>query len=94
MILRAFFFIAVVAFLMPREPDLGFGRPGGISLPSSVISFMQSGSSLDLGCKDRKADCGGGIQTLDQLQELALRGLAEVKAEIEADQRARKGHAG
>lgn len=94
MILRAFFFIAVVAFMMPREPDLGFGRPGGISLPSSLVSWMQSGSSLDLGCKDQKSDCGGGIRTFDQLQDFALRGLAEVKAEIEADQRARKGHAG
>ena len=28
MIIRAIFWIALVAFLMPHEPDLGFGRPG------------------------------------------------------------------
>jgi hypothetical protein len=28
MILRAIFWIGLVAFLMPREPDLGFGPPG------------------------------------------------------------------
>jgi hypothetical protein len=28
MILRAIFWIGLVAFLMPHEPDLGFGRPG------------------------------------------------------------------
>ncbi|MBI3676901.1 MAG: hypothetical protein HY243_09840 [Proteobacteria bacterium] len=93
MIVRALFFLGIVAFLMPREPDLGFGRPGGISLPFNIMSWMQAGSTVSQGCKDRNADCGG-IQTLDQLQTIALRGLAEVKAEIEADKRARKGHAG
>ncbi len=28
MIIRAVFWIGLVAFLMPHEPDLGFGRPG------------------------------------------------------------------
>ena len=28
MIIRAIFWIGLVAFLMPHEPDLGFGRPG------------------------------------------------------------------
>jgi len=28
MLLRAIFWIGLVAFLMPHEPDLGFGRPG------------------------------------------------------------------
>jgi hypothetical protein len=28
MLFRALFWIALVAFLMPHEPDLGFGRPG------------------------------------------------------------------
>ena len=94
MIVRALFFLGLIAFQMPREPDLGFGRPGGISLPSNMMSWMQAGSAVDQGCKDRDADCGRGIRTLDQLQTIALRGLAEVKAEIEADKRARKEHAG
>lgn len=29
MILRALFWISLVAILMPHEPDLGLGRPGG-----------------------------------------------------------------
>lgn len=28
MIIRAIFWIGLVLFLVPREPDLGFGRPG------------------------------------------------------------------
>lgn len=28
MLLRAIFWLGLVAFLIPHEPDLGFGRPG------------------------------------------------------------------
>jgi hypothetical protein len=94
MILRAAFFIALVALIIPHEPDLGFGRPGTISLPSNVTGWIQSAATVGDGCKDRNDTCGHGIKTLDQLQALALRSLAEVKAEIEADQRSRKTHAG
>jgi hypothetical protein len=28
LIIRAIFWVALVAFLMPHEPDLGYGKPG------------------------------------------------------------------
>ena len=43
MIIRAIFWIGLVAFLMPHEPDLGFGRPGARSTEApGVISHVQS----------------------------------------------------
>jgi hypothetical protein len=35
MLFRAIFWIGLVAFLMPHEPDLGFGRPGSHANPPS-----------------------------------------------------------
>ena len=43
MIFRAIFWIGLVSLLMPREPDIGLGRPGaGISLPAMVKSWGDS----------------------------------------------------
>ena len=50
MILRALFWIAVVAVFMPREPDLGFGRPGAalasIPVPSANLSLSQAAAPI------------------------------------------------
>jgi len=91
MIFRAIFWIGVVALLMPREPDPGFGRPGaGASLPSAVTSWAAKGLSRPGNvCADPKAACAGASALFDTFQNDALRGLAEVKAEIDADRRTR-----
>lgn len=91
MIFRAIFWIGVVALLMPREPDLGFGRPGaGASLPSALTSWTATGLSRPGNvCADQAGACAGASTFLDSIQNDALRGLAEVKAEIDADRKAR-----
>lgn len=95
MIFRAIFWIGLVALLMPREPDLGFGRPGaGTSLPSAMTSWAATGLSRPGNvCEDSRAACAGGLAPLASFQNDALRDLAEVKAQIEADRKARDaGH--
>ena len=65
MIFRAIFWIAVVALLMPHEPDLGLGRPGGA--PSLIDRIKQTGihrlaevrAELDAAVADRKRDSRG-----------------------------------
>ena len=91
MIFRALFWIGVVALLMPHQPDPGLGRPGaGTALPSAVTSWAASGLSRPgKVCEDHTAACAGGLAFFDSLQSKAVRGLAAVKAEIDADRRAR-----
>jgi hypothetical protein len=91
MIFRAIFWIGLVALLMPREPDLGLGRPGaGASLPSTLTSWAATGLSRPgTVCADQTERCAGASTLLDSFQNDALRGLAEVKAEIDADRKAR-----
>jgi hypothetical protein len=91
MIFRAIFWIAVVAVLMPREPDLGLGRPGvTASLPGAIFSKLtalaEPGST---GCKDRQMACIAASGVAGQLQNTAFQSLAEVKAEIEEARRER-----
>ena len=92
MIFRAVFWIAVVALLMPREPDLGLGRPGAsASLPGAIFSrlasFAEPGSA---NCKDREMACIAASGVAGQLQSTAFRSLSEVKAEIEEAKRERE----
>jgi hypothetical protein len=73
MIFRAIFFIALVALLMPREPDIGLGRPGASSSNPALPNRMLSNIALP------------GLATLRSLAGLPpTRSLADVKAEIDA----------
>ena len=95
MIFRAIFWIGLVSLLMPHEPDLGLGRPGAATaLPAAVTSWAASGlarpvPSPEQICQDHAGACAGGLALLDSFQAHAIRGLAAVKAEIDADRRAR-----
>jgi hypothetical protein len=90
MIFRAIFWIGLVALLMPRTPDPAPGRPdAGTSLPSAMTSWIAGLSRPEpVMCADAAA-CAGSPAFLDTLQENAARGLAAVKAEIDADRKAR-----
>ena len=92
MIFRAIFWIGLVSLLMPRAADPGPGRPGaGTSLPSAVNSWAVSGLSRPgKVCEDHTAACAGGLALLDSFQNHAWQGLAAVKADIEADRKARQ----
>ena len=88
MIFRAIFWIAVVSVLMPHEPDLGFGRPHlGEALPAKLSSLVaetsaESGQSC---AADNKA-CVAGLTILDSFQHVAVRSLADVKADLDQSQ--------
>lgn len=94
MIFRAIFWVGLVALLMPRGSDLGPGRPGaGASLPSAVTSWVASGLSRPgKVCEDPKAACAGGLALIDDFQSKTWKGLADVRAQIEADRKARGAH--
>lgn len=48
MIIRAIFWIGLVAFLMPHEPDLGFGRPGAHQAKAPGAGLFASVQSVAL----------------------------------------------
>ena len=96
MILRALFWIAVVAVFMPREPDLGLGRPSPV--PGAVVSVLPpavAGSVESLlgaphqACRDNAQGCAAALGVIDDLQSIAIRSLSQVKAEIEQSERDR-----
>lgn len=88
MLVRALFWISVVAVLMPHEPDLGLGRP------KSVGTLIASTSTpADLGCQDNAKACGAALRVIDSFQAVAVRNLAEVKADIERAERDHKAAA-
>ncbi len=84
MILRAIFWIGLVSFLMPREPDLGFGRPGLSVSPASIASLIRT-PDVQGACTQNKIACAGGLSILDGFQAVAVRSLDEVRADIEAN---------
>ena len=81
MILRALFWITLIVILMPHEPDLGLGRPG--------FSPQFSGSDKGVMHCPAGGACAGALGLLDTLQTVAVRNLAEVKADIERDDKRR-----
>jgi hypothetical protein len=94
MILRAIFWIGLVSFLMPHEPDLGFGRQGTASAtasatPSSITALIRAGGGVKSACTRHAAACGHGLSILDGFQAYAVRSLDQVRADISASRRAR-----
>ena len=89
MIFRAIFWIGLVSLLTPHEPDLGLGHPGAGTLPPATIPSPASGLSRT--GQDCGSACVGGLLSVFHLntdRNLTAR-LADVKAQIEQDQRAR-----
>jgi hypothetical protein len=90
MVMRALFWIALVSVLMPREPDLGLGRPGTHGLASDAMAWVSSAASRPgQVCSGHQATCAEGLSVLGSLQDVAVNSLAQVKADIEAQQRER-----
>ena len=98
MIFRAIFWIGLVALLAPHEPDLGLGRPGAGTSNVSSATLQSAVESLLRPDKDCGSRCAGGLGLTDRLHLRVNRdlvqGLAEVKAEIAADQHERAESAG
>lgn len=93
MIFRAVLGLAVVALYLPHEPDLGIGRPG-LPSPAVLSSAAPAASGQDAVCDQHAQICARGLALLDAFQDGAVRGLAEVKAEIDANRQARAGNPG
>jgi hypothetical protein len=73
MIIRAVFWIGLVAFLMPHEPDLGYGRPVG-----------HAKEAVRDTCDATDATCAGHHGYLDRFRAMGMRSLQEVRADIKA----------
>jgi hypothetical protein len=90
MIFRAVFWIGLVSLLTPHEPDLGLGRPGAGTLLPSPATVLSAASGLSRTGKGCGSACAGGLGLFHlNLNTSVTAGLADVKAQIEADRRAR-----
>jgi len=92
MIFRAVFWIGLVSLLTPHEPDLGLGRPGA-GTPNSPTAILAAAGGLSRTVEDCGSACAGGLGLLNIVQFNASGSvtarLADVKAQIAADKRAR-----
>ena len=97
MIFRAVFWIGIVSLLTPHEPDLGLGRPGAGTSPFSPSTMLSAASGLSRSDQDCGSACAGGLGLLSivslKTNGSVAAGLADVKAQIAADKRARAAKA-
>jgi hypothetical protein len=94
MLIRAAFWIGVVALLMPHEPNVGFGRPNAEWWPSAALAWMDSA----VGAPSEICKQGDACKTVlsgasGNMKNFAIRGISEAKAEIEQAERERAAHA-
>jgi hypothetical protein len=92
MILRAVFWIAVVAVFIPREPDVGFGRPNVPSIvPPKTAEWIAQ--TFKVPPCDERSQCLGGLSFASDLRQGLIERLERAKAEIrEADRAAGVQH--
>jgi len=87
MILRAAFWIAVVAVFIPREPDVGFGRPSVPSIvPPKTAEWIAKSFKVPP-CSER-TQCLGGLSLVFDLRETLVARLERASQEIEEANRA------
>ena len=93
MIFRAIFWIGLVSLLTPHEPDLGLGRPGAGTVLTSPAMIQSAASGLSRMGADCGSACAGGLGILSvfhlNADSRVAAGLADVRAQIKADQLAR-----
>ena len=90
MIFRAVFWIGLAALMMPHEPDLGLGRPGAGTSHLTSAAIRSAANGLSRTDRDCSSACAGGLLSVFHLNSDRLTaGLADVKAQIEQDQRDR-----
>ena len=90
MILRALFWIAVVAILLPHEPNLGLGTPQSASA-KLFSGISQAMASDQAGCRDKETACIAASGILARIQGVTAGGLADVKAQLAEARRERGG---
>lgn|GEM_PF-629839 len=82
MILRAAFWIAVVAVFIPREPDLGYGRPGAPALPPKVGEWLVT--TFKVPPCDERAQCTAGLSLASDFRQAVRERLEAAKADLKA----------
>ena len=93
MIFRAVFWIGLVSLLASHESDFGLGRPGAGTSHLTPASILSRADGLSRTGSDCSSGCAGGLGLLSVFHlnansEFTAR-LADVKAQIKEDQRAR-----
>jgi hypothetical protein len=84
MILRAAFWIAVVAVFIPREPDVGFGRPSVPSIvPPKAAEWIAATFEVPP-CSER-SQCLGGLSFASDLRGALIERLSRAKDDIRAN---------
>lgn len=83
MILRAAFWIAVVAVFIPREPDVGYGRPNAPSVvpPKAVEAIAQV---LKVPPCAERTQCVAGFSLASDFRQTVRERLERAKAELKA----------
>jgi hypothetical protein len=83
MILRAAFWITVVAVFIPREPDIGYSSPSVPSMvPPKAAAWLAH--SLKVPPCDEHVRCPGGLPLAADLRQAVLEGLERAKADLKA----------
>ncbi len=96
-LIRAIFWLTLVAVLMPREPAAQSAvqpQPGGMQMPAvpggiaALIPAVAAlaGEEVPI-CVPYNTACGAGINMLDHLQALAHDGFLHLRGELMAQKR-------
>ena len=83
MILRAAFWITVVAVFIPREPDIGYGRPDVPSVvPPKAVEMVAQVLKVPP-CAEH-AQCIAGLSLASDFRQAVRDRLERAKAELKA----------
>ena len=83
MILRAAFWITVVAVFIPREPDIGYGRPDAPSVvPPKAVAFLAQ--LLKVPPCTEHAQCAAGLSLASDFRQVARERLERAKVDLKA----------
>ena len=86
MIIKAVFFLAVIALFMPHEPNLGFGTPGNQAPSNSTVANIECKALAMAGapCSVIAEETTAAPNTIEQARESFLIRLQAVKADLRA----------
>jgi hypothetical protein len=83
MLLRAAFWITVVALFIPRGPDIGYGRPDVPSVvPPRTAAWLDEKFKVPP-CVER-SHCQGSLSLVADLRQNVLESLERAKADLKA----------
>jgi hypothetical protein len=83
MILRAAFWITVVAVFIPQEPDIGYGRPDAPSVaPPKIVEF--AAQLLKVPPCAEHAQCVAGLSLASDYRQAARERLERAKTALKA----------